>query len=171
VVINKDRIVWLWNSQSNLLWAQVTLIPEESKIIVFRRGTPQGLNTIIPWGGQLDPISTLGAKLEWKNAQKKDTKKNTSEVIKRIIPIRRPSSTILVWNPWKVLSREISRHQVKAVSVSIDKLINMGMVLFLCIHFEIPLVKPKAKFDLNRGHGDSSTRWKGCINLVDILST
>lgn len=62
----------------------------------------------------------------------------------------------------------MSRHQIKAVKHSINKLIIIDNILFLCIHFEIPLVKPKAKLDLNRGHGDSSTRWKGCIILVDI---
>ena len=56
-------------------WAQVTLIPEEIKITVFNKGTWNGLNTLIPKGGQIDPISTLGDKLLWKNAQKKLTKK------------------------------------------------------------------------------------------------
>ena len=53
----------------------MTLIPEEIKITVFNKGTWNGLNTLIPKGGQIDPISTLGDKLLWKNAQKKLTKK------------------------------------------------------------------------------------------------
>ena len=138
---------------------------------MFSKGTPHGLNTVMPLGGHLDPISTLGAKLEWKKAQKKETKKNTSDVIKRIIPSRRPSSTIFVWNPWKVLSREISRHQVKAVRKSIDKLISIDVIPLKCIHFERPIVKPKPKLETNRGHGDSSTIWKGWVILVDIRFT
>ena len=34
----------------------------------------QGLNTSIPKGGQIEPISIPGAKLEWKYAQKKARK-------------------------------------------------------------------------------------------------
>jgi hypothetical protein len=42
----------------------VTLTPEESKIIVFNKGTLQGLKVKIPTGGHLDPNSTFGANLE-----------------------------------------------------------------------------------------------------------
>jgi len=44
-------------------WAQVTLTPEETKIIVFNRGTPNGLKGATPKGGQSPPNSTLGASL------------------------------------------------------------------------------------------------------------
>ncbi len=37
-----------------------------SKIKVFRKGIPQGFNTSILLGGQITPISTVGAKKEWK---------------------------------------------------------------------------------------------------------
>jgi hypothetical protein len=46
-------------------------IPNESKIKVFKKGIPQGFNTSIPLGGQIAPISTVGAKEEWKKAQQK----------------------------------------------------------------------------------------------------
>jgi hypothetical protein len=49
---------------------------------------------LIPFGGQIIPISTAGAILLLKNLQKNDRKKNTSEVIKRIIPQRNPIVTI-----------------------------------------------------------------------------
>jgi hypothetical protein len=45
------------------------------------------------FGGQVIPISTVGAKLEWKKAQKKETKNNTSEAMNRIIPRRMLVST------------------------------------------------------------------------------
>ena len=50
-------------------WAQVTLAPEVNKIIVFNRGTFQASKVMIPFGGHTAPISILGDKLEWKNAQ------------------------------------------------------------------------------------------------------
>jgi hypothetical protein len=41
-------------------------------------------------GGHTEPISIVGDKLEWKKAQKKAKKNITSEIIKRIIPERKP---------------------------------------------------------------------------------
>lgn len=50
-------------------------MPEESKITVFNKGTPKGLNAKIPIGGQDPPSSTFTARLLWKNAQKNLKKK------------------------------------------------------------------------------------------------
>lgn len=77
---------------------------------VFSRGTSRGFRGLIPAGGHWPPSSGVGTKLEWKNAQKKPRKKNTSDVMKRAIPYRRPFCTVGVWWPWKVPSRTISRH-------------------------------------------------------------
>jgi len=57
---------------------------------VFKRGTSQGESTRIPKGGQIEPISIVGAKLEWKKAQKNEKKNITSEAINNNIPILRP---------------------------------------------------------------------------------
>lgn len=38
--------------------------PDNKRIHVFNKGIPHGLNGSIPKGGQMEPISTLGAKLE-----------------------------------------------------------------------------------------------------------
>lgn len=77
------------------LWcAQVTVNPDESKIKVFNKGIWRGLNGLIPLGGQFIPSSIDGDNLEWKNLQKKEIKKNTSDVINRIIPHRSPIVTI-----------------------------------------------------------------------------
>jgi len=54
---------------------------------------------VIPAGGHLHPSSGVGARLLWKNAQKKAKKNKTSEAIKRIIPHRSPLATFNVWNP------------------------------------------------------------------------
>ena len=40
------------------------LTPDDSKIIVLRRGTSIGLKGLIDFGGQFMPISILGDKLE-----------------------------------------------------------------------------------------------------------
>jgi hypothetical protein len=60
---------------------------------VFRRGTLNGFNGVIPAGGQQHPNSGVGDSLLWKNAQKNAKKNKTSEVINRIIPHRRPLVT------------------------------------------------------------------------------
>lgn len=83
-----------------MLWcAHVTETPEERRTAVFSRGTPKGSKGVMPVGGQQPPISGVGAKLAWKKAQKKPRKKKTSDVIKRIIPYRRPFWTGGVWCP------------------------------------------------------------------------
>ena len=63
---------------------------EDNKIAVFNKGICKGLNGRIPVGGHNDPISIVGDNLLWKKAQKNERKKNTSEIIKRIIPHRNP---------------------------------------------------------------------------------
>jgi hypothetical protein len=63
---------------------------------VFNKGTPNGLKAKIPAGGHSFPSSIFTARLLWKKAQKKLKKKNTSEIINKIIPQRNPNSTIEV---------------------------------------------------------------------------
>jgi len=46
------------------LCAQVIVIPDDNKIIVFHKGKPQGSNTVIPNGGQIQPIPIAGDKLQ-----------------------------------------------------------------------------------------------------------
>ena len=60
--------------------------PDERRTAVFRSGTRNGFNGVIPVGGHVTPISTDGASLLWKKAQKKAKKKQTSDVINKIIP-------------------------------------------------------------------------------------
>jgi hypothetical protein len=63
---------------------------------VFANGKCNGFKVSIPLGGQIAPIVTAGATLEWKNAQKKAKKNITSEVINKIIPKRKPFCTARV---------------------------------------------------------------------------
>jgi hypothetical protein len=74
----------------------VTVAPEHKRISVFNKGTSIGSKTLIPFGGQIEPISITGARAAAKKAQKKAKKNITSETIKSIIPYRSPSCTILV---------------------------------------------------------------------------
>lgn len=67
-------------------WAQVTVHPDNKRTKVLRNGISQGLNTTIPFGGHIEPISTVGAKLLWKNAQKNAKKKSISEIINNKTP-------------------------------------------------------------------------------------
>ena len=91
---------WVWLDSMMAWWAQVTVAPEDNKMVVFSKGIWKGLKGWIPRGGQYIPISTVGAKLLWKNAQKKEKKKRTSDKINKIIPHRKPVVTIDVWRPW-----------------------------------------------------------------------
>jgi len=45
----------------------VTVNPDDSRIIVFNRGTLNGLIVIIPIAGQVQPVSVEGVSLLWKN--------------------------------------------------------------------------------------------------------
>ena len=80
-------------------WLHVIKAPEDSKIIVFNKGTAKASNVWIPIGGQDPPISIVGAKLEWKKAQNTEKKAITSEIINKIIPMFKPACTWLVWSP------------------------------------------------------------------------
>lgn len=67
--------------------------PDDTRMMVFRRGMHMGLNGVIESGGQVWPISILGEILLWKNAQKNEEKNSTSDVMNRIIPVFSPFIT------------------------------------------------------------------------------
>jgi len=95
------RLVMAWEKFPLIkLWCvQVTVIPDDRRIIVFKRGTWMGLNTSMFIGGHSIPTSIFGDRLQWKNAQKNEKKNITSEVINRIIPHRSPLTTQVEWRP------------------------------------------------------------------------
>ncbi len=148
--------------ESILWWAQVTVTPEDSKTAVLSKGIRKGFIGVIPVGGQETPNSTVGASLLWKKAQKNAKKKHTSDVIKSTIPYRNPFLTGRVWNPWKVASRIISRHQFIIVSTRrIVPKINRA-VLFTWNQRIRPEVIINALIAPVKGQGLWSTRWYGC---------
>ena len=95
-----------------LWWAQVTVAPELKSMAVFNKGTEKGLRGSTPKGGHITPISIEGDKLLWKKAQKKDTKKSTSETINNKKPSFKPVTVALVWKPWYVDSLITSFNQI-----------------------------------------------------------
>lgn len=79
---------------------------------VFKKGIWKGLNIVILMGGQKLLISISGLREKWKYLQKNLKKNKISLKINNNIPIFKPLITNEVWNPWKVASRIISRHQL-----------------------------------------------------------
>jgi len=110
IVKNRVFVAVFWEFLNLEWWHHVTDAPDESKIIVFTKGTPSGLNGKIKVGGHWAPSSMSDDLLLWMNVQKKERKNITSEAIKRIIPIFRPTFTWFLWNPPFVDSRSVSRH-------------------------------------------------------------
>jgi len=80
-------------------------------MIVFNKGIIKALKGSTPLGGHITPNSIFTDKLEWKKAQKNETKNITSDTINKTIPQRIPNWTFLAWNPFKVLSFVTSLHQ------------------------------------------------------------
>lgn len=164
----RETIAWEWLPSIILWWDQVTLTPEDNKIIVFKRGTLKGLKTSIPIGGQTLPNSMLGARLLWKKAQKNDKKNITSEIINSLIPHRRPFSTIDVWRPWNLASRLTSRHHCLDTTTKSSKLIKNRCVFKWWNQITMPEVNPSAPIADKIGQGDSSTIWNGWLIKFDI---
>jgi hypothetical protein len=115
----------------------------------------------MPIGGQEQPSSKVGESLLWKKAQKKEKKKQTSEIINIIIPYRKPLSTILVWKPIKVLSRITSRHHWIMVRTT-NKIPSIKQKRPLLWNQKTkPIAVKKAPKEPVRGQGLASTKWKG----------
>jgi hypothetical protein len=66
---------------------------------VFNNGTENGSNAWIPTGGQIDPMFISGPNALWKNAQKNEKKKQTSDNMNNNIPYLNPLCTTNVWCP------------------------------------------------------------------------
>ena len=73
--------------------------PLDSNKKVLSNGIAKGSKAEIPRGGQLDPISIAGERLEWKKAQNTLKKAKTSLTINKIKPIINPFCTSNVWQP------------------------------------------------------------------------
>ena len=150
-------------SSITAMWAQVIEQPLERRIIVLSNGTSNGLIGVIPTGGHMLPNSNVGCNEEWKKAQKKAKKKNTSDLMNKSIPMRIPFSTFMVCLPWKVASRVTSRHHWIIVSRMSVNPKYIKLLLYLCIHAASPVTMNKEPNAPVNGHGLKSTMWKGCF--------
>jgi hypothetical protein len=113
VMVRANALVALAFILFIMAWcAHVTETPEDRRRMVFSSGILIGLKELIDMGGHIWPSSTVGEILLWKNAQKKETKNNTSERINNTIPVFRPFITMSEWFPWEVDSRWMSRHHI-----------------------------------------------------------
>lgn len=144
--------------------------PDDNRRIVFNRGILIGLKDLIDKGGHICPNSTVGEMLLWKNAQKNEIKKNTSDEMNRTIPVLSPFITRIEWFPWSVDSRWMSRHQVYASRIMTVNEIRMIELIFLLIIIRPDVTKARIPLDANNGQGLISTKWKGLNFFVIILS-
>jgi hypothetical protein len=147
-------------------WAQVTETPEDKSKIVFRRGILIGLNGLMEIGGHICPSSTVGEILLWKNAQKNDTKKNTSDRMNNTIPVFSPFITTFEWCPCDVDSRWMSRHHINEINRTVVSAISKGVGLNRLIHANPPRIMHIPALDARIGHGLISTRWNGLNFLI-----
>lgn len=147
-------------------WAAVKVIPDLRRIIVFINGILIGLNDLIPLHGQFCPIKISGERHEWKKAQKKDKKKNTSDVMNRIIPILSPERTSFVCIPSKVDSRTTSRHHLHEIRTNKIRLMK-NIVFDKCPLKFLAVEKTVLKSwkEVKIGHGLRVTKWNGIFGI------
>ena len=158
-------ITWDFKFETILWWHQVIVHPDNKSIKVFKNGISQGLNTKIPFGGQIEPISTEGLRLLWKNAQKNAKKNKISEMINNKIPYLKPCWTNPVWWPSKVDSRTTSLHQTNIILIKeINPKINTKLPIWKVWKYNTaPFTVIKAEIEAKKGHGLGSTKWYGCF--------
>ena len=109
------------------------------------------------------PISILGERDIWKNVQKKEKKNKISDTINKIIPNRINIVTLIVWNPWKVLSRITSRHHCNRIKIIIKNLYINKFVEKLKNHIDLPISINIKLIDNIKGQGLLVTKWNGCL--------
>lgn len=132
---------------------------------MFKSGISKGLNGMIPFGGHNCPISGVGAREEWKYAQKNDKKNIISEIINKIIPIRSPRYTFFVCMPWKVDSRVTSRHH-KMAHKSVHGIDNVVRILILLNQAAIEIKLFMILMEMIKGHGLGVTKWNGWLFFI-----
>lgn len=100
----KPSAVERGEEQSKEECAQVTVAEERSRRQVLRKGSEKGEIGTTPAGGQTPPMEGSGDREKCRYAQKKETKKKTSEHKKKIQPRTSEDCTRRVWYPRKVPS-------------------------------------------------------------------
>lgn len=147
--------------------AHVNVTPEDNKMIVFNNGTPNGSNVLIIKGGHSILSSTLGERLKWKKAQKKETKNIISETINNNLPPLRLPCTFIVWCPCQVDSRTTSRHHwYRMINWILNENTNVN-VNFNHIQDTKLITIEKELIPVRMGHGLLFTKWNG-VFIVSI---
>ena len=98
-VYRRDSTEILYKPVSIAWWHHVTEIPEDTRIIVLRKGIPIGSKQLIPIGGHEFPSSMAGDSARCKYVQNIPKKKKHSEKMNKIIPSLKPSNTSVLWEP------------------------------------------------------------------------
>ena len=80
-----------------------------------------------------------------------------------------PIETGFVCNPWKVPSREISRHHWYIVKSVIKFPKTKRFIEYWWNHFVNPAVRVKAPIAPVKGHGLKSTKWNGWLECDVVI--
>ncbi|KAF2886833.1 hypothetical protein ILUMI_19340 [Ignelater luminosus] len=96
------------------------------------------LNVWTPLGGHVIPNSMAGDNLLWKNPQKNETKNNTSDVMKRIIPHRSPRATGSVLSITNLIDGPAFPSRVRskcpAIMLAVSRIARVpGRIMFLIV--------------------------------------
>lgn len=113
---------------SKRLCHKVKVKLEDSRIIVFKKGTENGGMGWIPTGGKHSPRKEEEESPFTKKVQKKDRKKQTSDKIKRIIPNLILSSIFIYSHPIKNSLVKEKNHK-KIIKIKIKKLKKSGQII------------------------------------------
>jgi len=121
------------------------------------------LTASIPIGGQWAPISIVGDKALWKNAQKIAKKNNASETINKATPMFKPLWTARVWLPKYVASLITSLNQKDIEDIKVINAKNKKYLALLkpCIVKTPVVVSVKSEIQVYIGQGEGETKWNG----------
>lgn len=144
-------------------WPYVTVKPDESNNIEFKRGSSKGFTVSTPLGGHFAPISTGGPTALWKKLQNMLKKKSASLTINKATPILSPLCTANVWSPKYVPSDIMSLNHN-----DIEKITNKkANIKAICTDGKPCMVKTpeqvsvKIEMEVNIGQGEGETKWNG----------
>lgn len=144
-------------------WASVAVKPLIKRITVFNRGTWKGGITNKPILGHPHLAPVKGDTLIWKKLQNTLKKNQTSLKRNHTNPHFKEPTTNQVWAPWNVLSRLISRNQVKKINRVIIK--NEILVKLLQPNLNqvrTPVMVRKLQTLIPNGSQLLSTKWTSC---------
>jgi len=147
--------------------AHVTENPENIRTNVLNSGNSQTGIVCTPTGGNIDPVSLVGHKAAWKNAQKNPKNNINSDAINNKNPKRNPKRTGFVWYPDSVASSttSLSHWKTQILTHTNPQIITYPPYFTPCIKKAKPDAKKNAENATNIGQGLRATKWKRCAFL------